>query len=224
MAFREPLDVLRCEDVHEDALQMKARLLQCQLMVTGGHFDALLPGSPERTLQHHAGSKEYVVVRASAQSVVDNVVAGRLGDAPNVSRLVGEEACEVVLCRCTYLETFDHTVEDRVHATTMHRLSERVLVVHGTFKERGRSNRKWWFRRLEFKVHPATNFVNVLHGGVVPSSVVPHVRLLHGRFKFCCQLWAKFNPPCQNPFANLMDCCKRSGRVNGPGQLLHRLC
>ncbi len=66
MLCREPLDVLRGEDVHEDALQMEAISWQCQLMVTGAHFDALLPSFPERTLQHHVGPKEYVVVRASA--------------------------------------------------------------------------------------------------------------------------------------------------------------
>ena len=74
MPCREPLDVLGGDDVHEEAFQMVTRLFQCQLMVTGGHFaDARLTGSPQRTLQHHAGPKENVVVRAGAQSVVDAV-------------------------------------------------------------------------------------------------------------------------------------------------------
>ena len=109
MLCREPLDVLGGEDVHEEALQMVTRLFQCILMVTGGHFaDALFPGSPQRTLQHHTGPKEYVVVRAGAQSVVDGVLAGRLGDASSVTRFVGEEAstASTTLCAPARTTTF----------------------------------------------------------------------------------------------------------------------
>ena len=100
MVSREPPDVLGSEDVHEDAFQMVTRLFQCQLMVTCGHFaDARIGGFPQRTLQHHARAKKNVVVRAGAQSVVDAVLAGRRGGAPNLSRFEGEDAEQAVLCR-----------------------------------------------------------------------------------------------------------------------------
>ena len=224
MRCREPVDVLGGEDVHEDTFQVITPLFQCQLMVTCGHSaDAHLVGSPQRTLQHHSWPKENVVVRAGAQSVVDAVLAGRLGDASTVSRFVGEDASAVVLCRCAWFEPLDHTVEHRVHAAAMHRLSEPVPVQFGTVKERGRSDRIWWLRRLQLKVHPAANVVNVFHGGVVPGNIEPHVRLFHGRVQFCSQLWTKCNPLSQDPFASRMGFCKRAAGIHGTWHLVHRL-
>ena len=98
MLSREPPDVLGGEDVHEDAFQMVTRLFQCQLMVTCGHSaDSRIGGFPQRTLQHHSWPKENVVVRAGAQSVVDAVLAGRLGDGLKFSGFEGEDADTAVL-------------------------------------------------------------------------------------------------------------------------------